>query len=193
MELVEHALEDQAVFIHLDVIAAREDIGVGPAVLIAFEAVPARHSQRVNGVLPASDPPARVHEVPERFRCGVVCRDLRVRVAVLFPGDHHPCAFVPHQLELLHDLIGARQEEPARKTVHARLVLDAIAQAEGLTVEDGEVDARLGREAERMGEGKAGLRRRLQEGGGLEALKIQMVREKTLDFLTSVANIQVEE
>jgi trigger factor len=89
--------------------------------------------------------------------------------------------------------IGARQEEPARKTVHARLVLDAIAQAEGLTVDDGEVDARLGREAERMGEGKAGLRRRLQEGGGLEALKIQMVREKTLDFLTSVANIQVEE
>ena len=89
--------------------------------------------------------------------------------------------------------IGARQEEPARKTVHARLVLDAIAQAEGLTVDEGELDARLGREAERMGEGKVGLRRRLQEGGGLEALKIQMVREKTLDFLTSVANIQVEE
>ncbi len=89
--------------------------------------------------------------------------------------------------------IGARQEEPARKTVHARLVLDAIAQAEGLLVDDGELDARLGREAERMGETKGGLRRRLQEGGGLEALKIQMVREKTLDFLTSVANIQVEE
>jgi trigger factor len=89
--------------------------------------------------------------------------------------------------------IGARQEEPARKTVHARLVLDAIAQAEGLAVDDSDLDARLGREAERMGETKAGLRRRLQEGGGLEALKIQMVREKTLDFLTSVANIQVEE
>jgi trigger factor len=67
--------------------------------------------------------------------------------------------------------IGARQEEPARKTVHARLVLDAIAQAEGLSLDDGELDARLGREAERMGETKGGLRRRLQEGGGLEALK----------------------
>lgn len=89
--------------------------------------------------------------------------------------------------------IGARQEEPARKTVHARLVLDAIAQAEGLSVDDEELDTRLGREAERMGETKGGLRRRLQEGGSLEALKIQMVREKTLDFLTSVANISVEE
>jgi trigger factor len=89
--------------------------------------------------------------------------------------------------------IGARQEEPARKTVHARMVLDAIAQAEGLTVDDSELDARLGREAERLGEAKAALRKRLQEGVGLEALKIQMVREKTLDFLTSVANIQSEE
>jgi trigger factor len=89
--------------------------------------------------------------------------------------------------------IGARQEEPARKTVHARMILDAIAQAEGLTVEDAELDARLQREAERLGEGKAALRRRLQEGVGLEALKIQMLREKTLDFLTSVANIQIEE
>jgi FKBP-type peptidyl-prolyl cis-trans isomerase (trigger factor) len=73
------------------------------------------------------------------------------------------------------------------------MILDAIAQAEGLTVEDAELDARLQREAERLGEGKAALRRRLQEGVGLEALKIQMLREKTLDFLTSVANIQIEE
>ena len=89
--------------------------------------------------------------------------------------------------------IGARQEEPARKTVHARLVLDAIAQAEGFAIDDEALDARLQREAERLGEGKAALRRRLQEGVGLEALKIQMLREKTLDFLTSVANIQNEE
>jgi trigger factor len=89
--------------------------------------------------------------------------------------------------------IGARQEEPARKTVHARLVLDAVAEAEGLSVDAEAVDARLAREAARLGETPAALRRRLQEGAGLEALKIQMLREKTLDFLTSVANIQNEE
>ena len=97
------------------------------------------------------------------------------------------------KMELEWKELGARQEEPARKTVHARLVLDAIAQAEGLAVDDSALDERLAREAARLGEQPAALRRRLQEGVGLEALKIQMVREKTLDFLTSVANIQVEE
>lgn len=83
-----------------------------------------------------------------------------------------------------------RQEEPARKTVHARLVLDAVAEAEGLTVDRAEVDLRIRAEAARIGESEEALRGRLQKGGGLQALTEQLLREKSLDFMTSVANIQ---
>lgn len=83
-----------------------------------------------------------------------------------------------------------RQEEAARKTVHARLVLDAVARSESLSVDRSEVDQRVAREAARIGETPAAVRERLTQGGGLQALEIQMVREKSLDFLTSVANIR---
>ena len=86
-----------------------------------------------------------------------------------------------------------RQEDPARKTVHARLVLDAVAEAEGLTVERADLDARIRTEAERIGETEEAVRGRLQKGGGMQALADQMLREKSLDFMTSVANIQKSE
>jgi FKBP-type peptidyl-prolyl cis-trans isomerase (trigger factor) len=73
--------------------------------------------------------------------------------------------------------------------VHARLVLDAIARAEGVAIDRKEVDARVRREAERVGENYDDLRLRLSKGGGLQALETQMVREKSLDLITSVANI----
>ena len=73
--------------------------------------------------------------------------------------------------------------------MHARLVLDAIARAEGVAIDRKEVDARVRREAERVGENYDDLRLRLSKGGGLQALETQMVREKSLDLITSVANI----
>ena len=82
-----------------------------------------------------------------------------------------------------------RQEDPARKTVHARLVLDAIAATEGVTIDRRDVDERVRREAERINESYDSLRSRLAKGGGLQALETQMVREKSLDLMTSVANI----
>ena len=97
------------------------------------------------------------------------------------------------------------QEEPARKLVHARLALDAIAKAESVTVDAAEVDERIGRDVARlvdeqvrddpamMEKEKKKLRARLEKHDGLEALKSQMVREKSLDLLTAVANIQKEE
>jgi trigger factor len=96
----------------------------------------------------------------------------------------------PRKAELDWKQLRDRNEEPARKIVHARLVLDAIADKEGLKVDRKDVDERVHREAERIGEPAEGLRARLQKGGGLQALEIQMVREKCLDLVTSVANIQ---
>jgi trigger factor len=86
-----------------------------------------------------------------------------------------------------------RNEEPARKIVHARLVLDAIGLAEGVKIDRSEVEGRIRREAERIGESAGVVRERLAKGGGLQALETQMVREKSLDLITSIANIQKAE
>jgi FKBP-type peptidyl-prolyl cis-trans isomerase (trigger factor) len=83
-----------------------------------------------------------------------------------------------------------RQEEPARKSVHARLLLDALARTEALTVERREVEARLREDAGRAGEDYDKLRAVMEQRGGFETLRTQMVREKALDYLVSVANIQ---
>jgi FKBP-type peptidyl-prolyl cis-trans isomerase (trigger factor) len=69
-------------------------------------------------------------------------------------------------------------------------VLDAVAGVEGLKVERRDLEERIRREAERIGEGYDALRLRLSKSGGLQALETQMVREKSLDLITSIANIQ---
>ena len=99
----------------------------------------------------------------------------------------------PSKLDLDWGALRSRHEEAARKAVHARLVLDAIAAAEGIDVEAREVDDRLRLEAQRLGESFEELRKRVRSQGGTEAIRNQLVREKTLDYLTSVANIQVGE
>lgn len=99
----------------------------------------------------------------------------------------------PRQMELDWKQLRDRNEEPARKIVHARLVLDAVGMSEGVRVDRGELDARVRREAERVGENYDTLRERLVKSGGLQALETQMVREKSLDLITSIANIQKAE
>jgi trigger factor len=96
----------------------------------------------------------------------------------------------PRTTELDWKQLRDRNEEPARKIVHARLVLDAVAGVEGLKVERRDLEERIRREAERIGEGYDSLRLRLSKSGGLQALETQMVREKSLDLITSIANIQ---
>jgi trigger factor len=99
----------------------------------------------------------------------------------------------PRSMELDWKQLRDRQEEPARKTVHARLVLDSIAAAEQIHVERNEVRERIQKEAARIGEDYDALHARLTKGGGLQALETQLVREKTLDLVTSLANIQIAE
>lgn len=96
----------------------------------------------------------------------------------------------PRTAELDWKQLRDRNEEPARKIVHARLVLDAIAAAESVTVDRKDLEERIRREAERISESYEAVRLRLSKGGGLQALETQMVREKSLDLITSIANIQ---
>ena len=96
----------------------------------------------------------------------------------------------PRKAELDWKQLRDRNEEPARKIVHARLVLDAIAAAEAVKVDRKDLEERIRREAERISESYEAVRLRLSKGGGLQALETQMVREKSLDLITSIANIQ---
>ena len=95
----------------------------------------------------------------------------------------------PKDAKIDWDDLRKAQEEPARKAVHARLLLDAVARTQKIEVEQKEIDERIERDAQRMGESPAKLRARLEQHSGKEALTSQLVREKSLDYLTSVANI----
>ena len=96
-------------------------------------------------------------------------------------------------LEVRQILSPEGQVDPAKKSVHARLLLDAVAMKEGLDVADKEVDERIAMEARRMGESPDKLKQNMKQGSGMEALKNQLLREKSLDLLMAVANIQNEE
>jgi trigger factor len=89
--------------------------------------------------------------------------------------------------------IREKQEEPARKSVHARLFLDAVVRAEDLKISDEELNARIEHDAQQMGQTPAELRKRLDEAGGPEPLISQLVREKALDLIKTSANISTEE
>jgi trigger factor len=99
----------------------------------------------------------------------------------------------PEKLELDWKELRAQQEEPARKAVHARLLLDVVAKDEGFEVTAEEIDERLRRDAEALGHKYEKFRADLEKQGGVEVLRSQLLREKSLDLLTSVANIQNEE
>ena len=99
----------------------------------------------------------------------------------------------PRAMELDWKQLRDRQEEPARKIVHARLVLDSIAAAERIEVDRNELRERIQKEAARIGEDYEALHGRLSKGDGLQALETQLVREKSLDLVTSLANIQIAE
>jgi trigger factor len=96
----------------------------------------------------------------------------------------------PEKAKIDWEDLRKRQEEPARKSVHARLILDAVARLEKIAVDDTEFDERIREDAKRIGESPASLRARLEKHSSKEALMGQLVREKSLDYLTSVANIQ---
>lgn len=99
----------------------------------------------------------------------------------------------PEKMEIDWAELRKRQEEPAKRAVHAQLILDAVAATEKIEVEKQVVEDRIRSEAQRLGEPVESLRSRLRKQGGMEALTNQLVREKSLDYLTSVANIQYSE
>jgi len=96
----------------------------------------------------------------------------------------------PEKTEVDWEELRKGQEEPARRMVHAGLILDAVAREEKLEVDGKAVDERIRLDAQRLGEKPETLRERVNEQDGMEGLKNQLLRDKALDYLTSVANIQ---
>jgi trigger factor len=78
----------------------------------------------------------------------------------------------------------AEQARPAaEKRVHARLLLEAIAEREGIEVEEPELEEMLGQIGKPQGVSASVVRRTLIRDGRLDGLRAQMVRAKTVRHL----------
>ncbi len=77
------------------------------------------------------------------------------------------------------DRLRAAQRDQAINEVKASLILDCIADAEGVTVADEEVDRELLLMSIRSREPYETIRERMQKDGGLDRMREQMRREKT--------------
>jgi trigger factor len=77
------------------------------------------------------------------------------------------------------------------KAARADILLDEIARREGVSVLDSEVDAEVGRIADRSGRSREQVRAQLTKEGDIGALAARIREEKTLDLLKSNASIEL--
>jgi trigger factor len=77
----------------------------------------------------------------------------------------------------------AAQRDGAEAEVKAYLLMDRIAEVEGITLSDEEVDREVQLAALQSGESPETLRERLTQDGGLAKIREQMKREKTANLL----------
>jgi trigger factor len=95
----------------------------------------------------------------------------------------------PRQAGIDWNAFRESQREPAREGVAGALVLDEVARREALDVTAEEVDAEIGRYAERTGRTAAAVRAGLEKEGGLSRIYAGLRREKSIDFLLARATI----
>jgi trigger factor len=81
----------------------------------------------------------------------------------------------------------AGQREAAVKEVKSGLLLEKIAQAEGIQVSDEDLEQEVSALAKQMGQTPEQVRQKLQEEGALERIRGRMRSEKALNFLYSRA------
>ena len=88
----------------------------------------------------------------------------------------------------------ARWEQEWRPHVEREIreewLLEAVAEAESITADDAELDARFERMAAEQGEDVARLRKAYADAGVVEAVRAQLVEEKAVEFLLSEANVE---
>jgi trigger factor len=79
------------------------------------------------------------------------------------------------------------------KAVKADLALRAVVAAEEIVPTDDEIDAEIARLAERTGRKPAQLKKEIERGGGLQAVRSDLSRGKALQFLVDHASVVDEE
>jgi trigger factor len=94
------------------------------------------------------------------------------------------------QLEQKKDEIFGFATQNAKERLRSSFILDAIAQAEQIKVEEAEIEERLAQLAQRYRVTPEKLKAQLAERGGLGEIEEQILVGKTLDFL--LANAKVE-
>jgi len=83
-----------------------------------------------------------------------------------------------------------RQQERATDDVKAELIVDRIATAEKIEVNEEETDAELEHLAEHSGESAAAIRAKLTKQGTLDRMKAKLRSDKTLDWLAQNSRIR---
>jgi len=80
--------------------------------------------------------------------------------------------------------------ERAQREVREMLLLEAVARAESIEVDDSEVDARIEEMASQQGADAAKLKQATGDEAFLRVLKSQLLDEKVLDFLVGEAKVE---
>lgn len=93
------------------------------------------------------------------------------------------------QIEQNLELLQAQAGEQARNEMKLGFILDKIAKAENITVEEGEINSRIAQMAVQYGRRPERLRSELANEGALDQVAIQIAEQKTLDKLLESANI----
>jgi len=95
----------------------------------------------------------------------------------------------PDKVKIDWDQVLQRERGAAEGSVRARLLLDAIAEKEGLKLEPGELDREIELLARESGVPLEQARARLARAGNMAGLERDLLRRKSLDWLYSQAKI----
>ncbi|MFW6153770.1 MAG: trigger factor [Planctomycetota bacterium] len=126
-------------------------------------------------------------ELPEGVAARHAQRVLQRRyVDLLYRGV--PREQIDQNLELLQ----ARASEEAAEELKLSFILDRIAEAEDIAVDDGEVNARIAEMAMRQGRRPERLRSEMANEGSLGELETRIREQKALDKLLDMAEITPE-
>jgi trigger factor len=96
----------------------------------------------------------------------------------------------PEKLDVDWNKIIADEKARAERLVRESLLLDAVASKESIEVEEAEIDEAVAEMATRSESEPRQLKQELRQRGGLQVLKIEILRRKTLDWLISRTHIR---
>jgi trigger factor len=152
------------------------------------ENITAERERKAQGALQRSILDALIERTPFELPAGLVERRLQRRLS----SAHRELErTVPH--EALHAQLSRWHEEwrpLAERETREALLLEAVAKAENVVVEDSEVEARIERMAQEQGVDAARLRKAYREADLLETVRAQLADEKALESLCREAKIE---